>query len=791
MIVRVPIVVEQTGTGIKASIAGLEQVEKQAKRTQDGVSRGFASGTQRAGEFADSMGRVSTTLARSADAFGLNAAALRSLDDVMDVAELGFGNMTKQAVGFNAASIGVAGAGLAIGTAIGTWLNTFPAVQKVADSLLHTMFRFTGLAGEIPALTSSMADFRKQMAASHEGAVEKQVESMRAMGQSTKQIVAFYKGSLNPELMKRLGLTEKAVKAEEKILAANQKQKDELRQIGMIFRNEKGLVESFKAATSVTMKDLQTGGLATGIAGEHLGVTAKGSDLMGQLQTGGLATSLNLSYSQTRELERKASEAAATAGDKLVGSLGTLANQLTNLSTRVGGFAGKLLGIAASLSSGAGGMLSGIQGFGAAGKVGGLQGLLGKLSSGLGMVGSAIGLVGGLVGGIKSLFGGKSKEEKAAEAAARKQAEDDRKAAIEEAKRVKIEGLKSAQSAAESLMDRMKEGGFSDKLTGALGTLIGKVQDALLKSGLGFMASGPLRESKGFMSAQGAAGDVAQLIAGMRQGGAIDEGLLGAAGASAEELRAQAVSAAEAAGLAPAEATKAGFGAIAPVLREQLNAALASGQELDANTKALIEEAKKNGITIVADPMIESVAVQREMLGELRGINRSGGGGADVDAGFASGTKGLRLVKRDMLARIHEGEGMLVVPKDEMGRMAFRSFARGTDYERGDYDVLADRVPGTSTSGGTTTTSSTSTSSTDTAAAVEAAVERAVSKIQSVQVTNAPTVQIVDNSIVRTVEGQKRFERDTVSAVERALDQNARGLESRIERIARRATGGG
>lgn len=53
------------------------------------------STSQRAGRLADSVGRVSTTLARSASAFGLPTQALRTLDDVADVAELGFNNLTK------------------------------------------------------------------------------------------------------------------------------------------------------------------------------------------------------------------------------------------------------------------------------------------------------------------------------------------------------------------------------------------------------------------------------------------------------------------------------------------------------------------------------------------------------------------------------------------------------------------------------------------------------------------------------------------------------------------------
>jgi hypothetical protein len=407
------------------------------------------------------------------------------------------------------------------------------------------------------------------------------------------------------------------------------------------------------------------------------GTRLREGDMLPSVGGSGLWTRYQDVIDQELENAGEAANEAAKATADWSGSLNTLANQLANLAQVTGGFTGKLLGMLSAMSSGAGGILSGLSGWKDAGKMGGLSGFLGKLSSGLGIVGSAVGLVGGLVGGIKSLFGGKSKEERAAEEAAKRQREEERKAAIEEARRLKIEGLKSAQAAAESLMDRMAKGGLSEGLTASLGTLIGKVQEALLKSGLGYMATPGLRESEAFMGAQGMAGDIAQLLAGMRAGGALDSGLLAAAGASAEELRAQAQTAAEEAGMAPADAVKAGFGAIAPLLKEQLNAALASGQELDANTRALIEEAKKNGINIVADPMVESVAVQKDMLKELKHMNGRGGGVPDES--FASGTFGLRVVKRDMLAQIHEGEGFMVVPKDKMGRGVFGSFARGTD----------------------------------------------------------------------------------------------------------------
>ncbi len=68
----------------------LETVDKKVKST-----------TGRMGEFAGAVGSTSKALARSADVFGLNAVALRALDDSMDVAEMGFGNLSRSAAGFS------------------------------------------------------------------------------------------------------------------------------------------------------------------------------------------------------------------------------------------------------------------------------------------------------------------------------------------------------------------------------------------------------------------------------------------------------------------------------------------------------------------------------------------------------------------------------------------------------------------------------------------------------------------------------------------------------------------
>src|SRR5512139_1405977 len=167
------------------------------------LNRGWVGGAKSAAGFADNLGRVSTTLARSADAFGLPIGALRTLDDVSDVAELGFNNLTKSAAGFNAASIGVAGAGLAVGAAIGSWLNTFPAVQKAADSLIGTIYRLGQSQEQLDKQAGAMQGlkaFREQMGASNLQAMEKQIAYLKETGKSVKEIAEFYKG-LNPQIL--------------------------------------------------------------------------------------------------------------------------------------------------------------------------------------------------------------------------------------------------------------------------------------------------------------------------------------------------------------------------------------------------------------------------------------------------------------------------------------------------------------------------------------------------------------------------------------------------------------
>jgi len=832
--IKIPIELEQIGSGVKTSILGLENVEKQAKRTQAAVKdvgTGFASGSSRASEFADATGRVSTKLARSVETLGLSAAGFRQLDDVMDIAELGFNGMTKAAAGFNATSVGVAGAGLAIGMAFGSWLNTFPAVQKAADGLLHTLFRFVGLAPEIVASAGPISEFSKRIAAINADAMRKQVAQLRASGMKGEDIAKTY-GNLSPELLKELGLTKEALKVENERLAVAKKHKEEIKQLIELMANPK---VNFRDALTVNFKkDLVGSAMATSIdtsslANRSATSSAQGADVLGGLMVGGIATSLNISYSLGQALDRTkkvANEAqrwqAALQGVALLagaigGRMGAAVNVIGNIGSSFQGF-GKMSGTQKfnTIASGIG-QIGGLIGAKAGGAV---AGAAGGAMAGAALGGVIGGVVGGLVGGIAGWIsaGKKAKEQmaemkkqfiegaggmsaltmRAQEAGASldklfaaKDTKALEKAMLEVQKTIdafesKMNGLKEARAAAESLMDRVAKGGFSEKFGEAVGVMVQKVQDALLKSGLGFMATGPLRDSEAFMGAQGAAGDVAQLLAGMRAGGAVDAGLLGAAGQSAVELQAQAVEAAKAAGLEGADATKAGFGAIAPLLREQLNSEIAANGKISSTLQAQLDEAKANGVTILADPMVESVAVEKAMLSELKRMN---GGGGGPEAAFASGTRGLRTLKRDLVARIHEGEGLMVIPKDEMTSMSFRSFAKGTPRDdedriygpRGRPDSAAgvgDMPSPVPTGGG----------GAPAPAVLEEIVGRAAARAAAaagprVTINSNPVLNIQDGSLARTVDSARALARAAEEAFSRALDQNSRGLRSQLEQL--------
>jgi len=187
----------ETDAAFSAVVKNLSATEKEAEKAQREVQRvgmamarahedalrmnasmGKASlSTEtlnvRAGKLSDAIGRTSTTLARSADAFGLSAGAMRTIGDVADVAQLGFENLSKGAAGFNASSLAVVGAGLAIGTALGNLAMQFDVVREnayAAGEAIHNAFssQQTQSVNEAAAATANWAVKQKEVAAAQE-----------------------------------------------------------------------------------------------------------------------------------------------------------------------------------------------------------------------------------------------------------------------------------------------------------------------------------------------------------------------------------------------------------------------------------------------------------------------------------------------------------------------------------------------------------------------------------------------------------------------------------------------
>jgi hypothetical protein len=196
--VRLNVEVKSDTTGaLAATVKELENVDKaaqQANKSMKPLSDGFKETSSHVGEFADTVGRASTTLARSADAFGLPTQALRTLDDVMDVTELGFKNLSNAAAGFNAASVGAAGAGFAIGTMIGTWIRDIPAVAKAMDDLAVKLYNLVGIKTQDAGWAPGALEKVQAAQANVNAETAKSIDLLHQQGKSAKEVEEILKG---------------------------------------------------------------------------------------------------------------------------------------------------------------------------------------------------------------------------------------------------------------------------------------------------------------------------------------------------------------------------------------------------------------------------------------------------------------------------------------------------------------------------------------------------------------------------------------------------------------------
>ena len=392
---------------------------------------------------------------------------------------------------------------------------------------------------------------------------------------------------------------------------------------------------------------------------------------------GALATVLGQVRAQLRKLDgTKGFEGIKAPVEAVVAKTADWEKQLENIAHIIASFPGglgKVGGALAGLTAGGAGIGAGLKSFKDAGALGGLTGLLGKIGAAGQIASAAIGIGQAIVGLFKSDPVKKAQEE-AGRALSYGISRELAQTLLDEAKRTgqsiaavakqyaaKVKagqeqgnldqlraGVDVARQGAETLLGLMDK--LSPKAQAAGQALIKAVADAMAANGLGVLATGELAKSEKFSAVQQAVGAAGQITTGLRQAGGIDSAFLQNGGAFADAMREEATAAALEAGLSSAEAQKAGLQAISPLLRDQLNASIESGVALSAQTQQLIDEAKANGINIVADPLLEQLAVQKSMDASLKTI---------AGKGTPSHAAGVVGVPRTGLALLHRGESVI------------------------------------------------------------------------------------------------------------------------------------
>lgn len=147
----------------------------------------------------DETQRNADTLRAFDQATGGAISSTAGLASTLDLANVGFKNLNTTAAGFNAQSAGVVGAGLAIGTAIGSWLNTFPEVQHAVDGLRDSLIEMLGQglietsAEKMKTAMAGIGDFSAKMAKDNDEAVARQIAGLKAQGLSIEAIDAIYR----------------------------------------------------------------------------------------------------------------------------------------------------------------------------------------------------------------------------------------------------------------------------------------------------------------------------------------------------------------------------------------------------------------------------------------------------------------------------------------------------------------------------------------------------------------------------------------------------------------------
>lgn len=450
----------------------------------------------------------------------------------------------------------------------------------------------------------------------------------------------------------------------------------------------------------------------------------------------------------------------------LVGGVATIKTTIDQVRNLMATGGGGIKGLMSSLTGGAGG-------FG-----GFLKGLTGAIGTFGPAVSAAVGLGKTIFGGIKKLFGGKSAEEKAAEAEKKRQAEEAAKQAAEEKERQRVAGYDQAASGITKMISALKPateagamaqaGLFSSVFwatvkekglvaaSAALGDAFKKLTEGASEAMLTYLA--PIQQqmnlatSEAFAGATEGAVGLAEALKGMAAMGIISIQDLANASIVATDQYNQALAAAQAQGLEGAAAQQAAIRAVGPAIGEIIKQYQAIGLPLDENLLKLKETAEANGMAFAEDPLVRAANAMERVAAALE---RAYGG-----------AKGLA----DEIGRGASASQQYRVP----------SYRGGGDYT-GEEIAAAEGFSGWVNKPTRFLAGESGPEYVSVTPRGEAAAGGGASGI-----TYAPVINISQESAVQTVEGQRAFGQFVTAAVERALDQNFRGLQTRFEELARK-----
>lgn len=214
--------------------------------------------TSKMSKVAGAVDLTAKKMASLGAAAGLPAGPLRALSDIADLGDVAFSNLGKGMAGFNASSVAVAGAGLAVGTAIGSWLNTFPAVQKAVDGLRDSLLSLVNVqtgANQMANAMAGISEFQARMAKSNEEAVNKQIERMKAAGVATEDIIKLYQGKADPAFKTTAMIIDDLAEKHKKSEAATKKHADEAKKLAEQF--EKGTAAATNAYNTKLIEEAE------------------------------------------------------------------------------------------------------------------------------------------------------------------------------------------------------------------------------------------------------------------------------------------------------------------------------------------------------------------------------------------------------------------------------------------------------------------------------------------------------------------------------------------------------